>query len=217
MVIKRLTWSLALCARYTEGGGGTQRFIQLHTHMHSLSLSLSQPLRSFQKKKGTQRVGVWKLHFGWAHGHTGSLQFSFLTDWIVGGTWQTIQHRFSSSVFCRKPLWTVLAWAGMSTLCVVHPAFPLPTTASPTLQGALKDGFWEAVVACNMPEPCKCPSPHSCQKRSLWTHKGVDLPPHPVVGLVLHVRDAEKFLQALGSKGWILFSESARRGQVSQP
>ena len=25
---------------------------------------------------------------------------------------------------------------------VVHPAFPLPTTAAPTLRGALKDGFW---------------------------------------------------------------------------
>ena len=38
---------------------------------------------------------------------------------------------------------------------VVHPAFPLPTTASPTLQGALKNGFKEAVVACDMPESCK--------------------------------------------------------------
>ena len=29
----------------------------------------------------------------------------------------------------------------------VHPAFPLPTTASPTLQGALWGGFGEAVVS----------------------------------------------------------------------
>ena len=29
-------------------------------------------------------------------------------------------------------------------------------------------------------------------------HKEVDLAPHPVVGPVLHVRDAEKFPQALG-------------------
>ena len=34
----------------------------------------------------------------------------------------------------------------------VHSAFSLPTTASPTLQGALKDGFGESVVACDMPE-----------------------------------------------------------------
>ena len=66
---------------------------------------------------------------------------------------------------------------------VVHPAFPLPTTVSPTFQGAQKDGFGEAVVACDMPEPCKCPSLESCQRRFRWTHKGVDLAPHPVVGL----------------------------------
>ena len=55
----------------------------------------------------------------------------------------------------------------------------------PTLQGALKDGFEEAVVACDMPEPCRFPSLHSCQKRFLWSHMAVELVPHPVVGLVL--------------------------------
>ena len=39
-----------------------------------------------------------------------------LTNWVVGGTRQTIQQRFSSSVFCRRPLWALLAWAWMSTL-----------------------------------------------------------------------------------------------------
>ena len=34
---------------------------------------------------------------------------------------------------------------------VVRPAFPLPTTTSPTVQGALKDGVGKAVVACDMP------------------------------------------------------------------
>ena len=38
---------------------------------------------------------------------------------------------------------------------VVHPAFPLQTMALPTPQGALKDGFGQAVAACNMPKPCK--------------------------------------------------------------
>ena len=42
----------------------------------------------------------------------------------------------------------VLAWAGMSN-DVVHPAFPLLTTALPTLQDALKNGFGEAVMAEN--------------------------------------------------------------------
>ena len=52
---------------------------------------------------------------------------------------------------------------------VVHPAFSLPTKASATLQGALQDLFGEAVVACDMPQPCKFPSPDSCQKRFMWT------------------------------------------------
>ena len=82
---------------------------------------------------------------------------------------------------------------------VVHPAFPVPTTASSTLQGVLNDSFAEAVVACDMPEPCKFPSPDSCQKRFLWTHKEVDHAhaPHPVVGLVLKVEDAKTFSRAL--------------------
>ena len=81
---------------------------------------------------------------------------------------------------------------------VVHLLFPLLTTVQPTLQGALKNGFGEAPVACDMPEPCKLPSLDSCQKRFLWTHKGVDRAPHSVVGLVFQVGDAEKFPQALG-------------------
>ena len=32
------------------------------------------------------------------------------------GTQKMIQQRFSSSLFCRRPLWAVLAWAGMFTL-----------------------------------------------------------------------------------------------------
>ena len=43
---------------------------------------------------------------------------------------------------------------------VVHPAFPLPTAASPTLQGVPpKNGFGEVVVACDMSEPCQFPVP----------------------------------------------------------
>ena len=35
---------------------------------------------------------------------------------------------------------------------VVHPAFPLLTTASPTLQGAPENSSGEAVMACGMPD-----------------------------------------------------------------
>ena len=81
---------------------------------------------------------------------------------------------------------------------VVYPTFPLSTTASPTLHGALNDGFGEAFKACGMPEPCKFPSLDSCQKRFLWTIREVDLVLHTVAGLVLQVGEAEKFPEALG-------------------
>ena len=61
----------------------------------------------------------------------------------------------------------------------------MPTTASPTLQGALKDDFGEAVMECDMPEQHKFPSLDSCQRRLLWTHMEVDFALHPVIGLVL--------------------------------
>ena len=105
-----------------------------------------------------------------------SVQFSPLTDWVVWGH----EGRFS-----RDPLPVFSAggpceqfWHGQGCpfFDVVHPAFPLPTTASPTLQGALKDGFGVAVVACDTPEPCTFPSLDSSHKRFLWTHKESDLP-----------------------------------------
>ena len=78
-------------------------------------------------------------------------------------------------------------------------------------QGALKDGFGEAVVACDMPEPCKFPSLDRCLKWFLWAHREVDLAPHPVVGLVLQVEEVEKLPQALVSNAWIPLSESASK------
>ena len=68
----------------------------------------------------------------------------------------------------------------------------------------------------DMPEPCKFPSLDSCQKWFLQTHKEVDLVPHPVVGLVLQVGDAEKFPQALGFKGLDVFFFSHQTGSMFQ-
>ena len=64
---------------------------------------------------GTTAKHIW-LHVPAPFSH--SVQFSPLTDWAVGGTQQTIQHRFSSIFFffCRKPFWAVPAWAGMSSI-----------------------------------------------------------------------------------------------------
>ena len=61
------------------------------------------------------------------------VQFSYLIDWVIGGTWAMIQKRSFSSLFWGRPLWAVPAWAGMSTLwrcpssiacadhCISHP------------------------------------------------------------------------------------------------
>ena len=46
-------------------------------------------------------------------------------------------------------------------------------------------------MACDMPEPCTFSFLDSYQKRFLWTHKQVDLAPHPVVYPVLLVGDTE--------------------------
>ena len=46
----------------------------------------------------------------------------------------------------------------------------------------------------------------------MWTHKEVDLAPHPVVGLVLQVGDAEKFPQALGFESLDLFFRVSKQG-----
>ena len=53
-------------------------------------------------------------------------------------------------------------------------------------------------MAFGIPEPCKFPTPDSCQKRFLCAQQEVDHAPHPVVGLVLQAGDADKFLRALG-------------------
>ena len=54
-------------------------------------------------------------------------------------------------------------------------------------------------MANDMPKPCKFPSLDSCEKRFLdRNHKEVDFAPHPIIGLVHQVGDAEKCPQAVG-------------------
>ena len=95
---------------------------------------------------------------------------------------------------------------------VAHPAFPLLITALPTLQGALKDGFGETVMAFDVPEPCKFSSLDSCQKRFLRTHKEVHFALYPVVRLVFQVGDMEKFPHALGFKSLDPFFSVSNQG-----
>ena len=67
-------------------------------------------------------------------------------------------------------------------------------------------------MACDMPEPCQFPSLDICQKRFLWTHKGIDLARHLVIYLVLQVGDAEKFPQALGFERLDPFLRVSKQG-----
>ena len=61
-------------------------------------------------------IGLTEVDTGWGRVQLGSVQFSTLTDRVVDGAWGTIRQRFSTSLFCGRPLWAVLAWAGMSAL-----------------------------------------------------------------------------------------------------
>ena len=63
-----------------------------------------------------------------------------------------------------------------------------------------------------MPELCKFPSLDSCQKRFPWTRKELDLAPHPVVGLVLQVGDAEKIPCELDFKSLDPFLRVSKQG-----
>ena len=77
----------------------------------------------------------------------------------------------------------------------VHPAFPLPTTAYPTLQGVMKDNSGEAVVACEIPNHASfrlltvttklaylTENVFSYKKRFLFAYKKLNPPPHPAGG-----------------------------------
>ena len=108
----------------------------------------------------------------------------------------------------REQFWHL---QGCPLFGVVHPAFPLPTTASPTLQGALEDGSGEAVVACDMPEPCKFPSLDSCQKCSCGPTRKLIFSA-PSLCPLLRVGDAEKFHQALGFENMHPFFFSQQAG-----
>ena len=67
-------------------------------------------------------------------------------------------------------------------------------------------------MVCYMPKPCKFSSLDSCQKRSRWAHKEVDLALHPVVGLVYQVEGAEKFPQALSFENLNPFLRISKQG-----
>ena len=65
--------------------------------------------------------------------------------------WDDLSEILFQSFFLQEAL-TSSSGMGRDVHCL-NPAFPLPTKASPNLQGAMKDDSEEAVVACSMPQP----------------------------------------------------------------
>ena len=123
-----------------------------------------------------------------------SVQFSPLTDWVIGGTQKMIQQKSSSSLFCRRPWW-VLPQAGMSTLwgCPSSVSSANDSVANPprcpeAWVWRICRGMWHAwnmqvSVSWQLPEEVPI------------EHKGVDLALYPVTGPVLQAGNMKKFLQ----------------------
>ena len=84
-----------------------------------------------------------------------SVQFSPLINLVAGGH----EGRFSGDpgtvFFCRRSSWADLACAGMSTLWCCPSSISSADYGVAYAASALKDGFGEAVVVCDMLEPCE--------------------------------------------------------------
>ena len=93
---------------------------------------------------------------------------------------------------------------GCSLFVVVHPAFPLPTTASPTLQYALKDFLERLSWRVTFPHNASFRLLTVARKRFPWTHTKVDVAPHPLVGLLFREERWRSFLVHLVWKVWII-------------
>ena len=83
-------------------------------------------------------------------------------------------------------------WEGhlRPVLDVVGPALSLSPASS--------SFFGEGVVPHDVAKPRQLPSPDGCQEKFLGTHEAPEQAPHTVTGVVLSVRNAERFPQASG-------------------
>ena len=115
-------------------------------------------------------------------------KFSPSTNWVVEGLRVDSAEMLFQSF--RMKL-AVLAWAGMSTL------WCRPSSISSAVYGVAhhprcpEEWFWKGCCGIWHARTMQFPSLGSCQKRFLWTHKEVDIAPHPVVGLVFQAGSAD--------------------------
>ena len=85
-----------------------------HRHITPID-SITAGAHRWKQQKHVPSLLVYKLQ------QLKCIQFSSVRslDWLGHrGTWGMIQQRPSSSLFCRRALWAVLAWAEMSTLYI---------------------------------------------------------------------------------------------------
>ena len=99
--------------RHTHRDRQTDKHTHTHTHSHTHTHTHTHPhthththTHTHQGKKCERSTHVPLTS---TTKTAGSVQFSPLTDWVVGWTRGTIQQRSSSSLFYRRPLWAVLA------------------------------------------------------------------------------------------------------------
>ena len=142
-----------------------------------------------------------------------SVQFSPLTDWGIGGDMKDDSAEIFFQYFLHEALGNSpgtgrdvhsLMLSIQHFLC--HPRHCPPSMVPWRMVSG------EAVVACDMPEPCKFPSSDSCQKRFLWTHKKVDHARTQSLVFVFQIKDAEKSPKALDCKSLDPFSGVSKQG-----
>ena len=79
----------------------------------------------------------------------------------------------------------------------------------------MKDGLGKTVLARDVHEPFEFPSPTDTVARRgyQWAHKDTVLAPHPVVGRMLLVGDAERFPKALGLEISVPYLRMIKQGR----
>ena len=141
--------------------------------------------------------------------------FSPLTDWVVEGKWTAIQQRPVFSVRGhRGQFWE---GQGFSLFNFVHQAFPLLTTALPSLQGAPKDGFGQAVLCVACQNHASFHLLAIARRCSCGPTRKLTLPCTRSLILSSKWWMRRSFLRHLVLKPGSFFSKSASRIHVSQP
>ena len=123
----------------------------------------------------TKNHSSFKTNFLWSLSSIRSEHFSPSTSQVTLRTRGTIQWDTLSVISAGGHHEHFWHRQGHSLCDIICPAFSLPTMTSPTLLGALENGFGKAVMIHDMPEPCEfsslwqLPEPRCRDTRHAWT------------------------------------------------